>query len=306
MAPRSSWKGYLKLSLVSVPVKAYTATGGGTHEIHLNQLHEECHRRIKYQKTCPLHGPVGNDEIVSGYEYAKDQYVVIDIDELKKLRPGGDRAIEIDTFIPADQIDPSYHSGKTYYLVPEGAVGQKPYRLIRQSLEDEQLHAIGEAVISNRERLVLIRPIEKLLAMTVLQHKADVKTPSAFEDEIAEGETSSQELKLTKQLIAGLVRDDFDLGDYSDRYLERLSALVSAKVEGEELVSAPEVEEPTVINLMDALKASLKQIPVPTKTQSKSNTARKTGEKPAAKPQRKVAASTTKRTTKKPTKRRTG
>lgn len=302
MAPRSSWKGYLKLSLVSVPVKAYTASGSGTNEIRLNQLHEVCHSRIKYQKTCPIHGPVDNDEIVSGYEFAKDQYVVIDPDEVKKLRPGGDRAIEIDTFVPADQIDPSYHSGKTYYLVPEGAVGQKPYRLIRQSLEEEQLHAIGEAVISNRERLVLIRPVERLLAMTVLQHKADVKTPSAFEDEIAEGESSLQELKLTKQLIAGLVRDDFDLGDYSDRYIERLSALVNAKVEGQELVSAPEMEEPTVINLMDALKASIQQIPVPEKVKSKPPAA----EKAKAKPKRKVAASATKRAPKKTPKRKTG
>ena len=302
MAPRSSWKGYLKLSLVSVPVKAYTASDGGSSGIRLNQLHETCHSRIKYQKTCPIHGPVDNDEIVSGYEFAKDQYVIIDPDEIKSLRPGGDRAIEIDTFVPAEQIDPSYHSGKTYFLVPESAVGQKPYRLIRQSLEEEQLHAIGEAVISNRERLVLIRPMEKLLAMTVLQHKSEIKVPSDFEDEIAEGETSGQELKLTKQLIAGLVRPDFDLGDYSDRYVERLSRpLVNAKVEGEELVSAPDTEEPTVINLMDALKASIQQIPVPEK---KSQPQR--AEKPASKPKRKVASSATKRAPKRSTKRKTG
>src|SRR5262249_17899663 len=104
MPPRSSWKGFLKLSLVSVPVKAFTATASAGGEIHLNQLHAECHSRIQYKKTCPIHGEVSNDQIVSGYEYAKGQYVVVDTEELSKLRTEDDKAINIDVFISANTL----------------------------------------------------------------------------------------------------------------------------------------------------------------------------------------------------------
>jgi len=103
--PRSSWKGFIKLSLVSVPVKGYTATSSGGGQIRLNQLHEECNSRIKYQKVCPIHGEVPNDEIVMGYEYAKDQYAVIDPSELDKLRSESDRAVNIDRFVSPDEPD---------------------------------------------------------------------------------------------------------------------------------------------------------------------------------------------------------
>ena len=112
MPARSSWKGYLKLSLVSVPVKAFTASSS-TAQIHLNQLHDECKSRVKYQKTCPIHGEISNDEIVSGYEFAKGQYVVIDPQEIEKLRTSGDKSIAVDCFVGADEIDPVYHTGRT-------------------------------------------------------------------------------------------------------------------------------------------------------------------------------------------------
>src|SRR6516165_9610326 len=114
MAARSSWKGFLKLSLVSIPVKAYTATTSSGGEIHLNQLHAECHSRIQYKKTCPIHGEVKQDQIVQGYEQAKGQYVVIDPDELEKLRTEDDKAIKIDSFIEPGVLDPIYFSGKSY------------------------------------------------------------------------------------------------------------------------------------------------------------------------------------------------
>src|SRR5947209_12151689 len=116
MAPRSTWKGFLRINLVSVPVKAYTATASGGGEVRLNQLHKECHSRINYKKTCPIHGEVPNDEIVSGYEYSKGQYVVVDTAELDKLRTEDDKAIKIDTFVAPDAVDPVYYTGKTYYL----------------------------------------------------------------------------------------------------------------------------------------------------------------------------------------------
>jgi DNA end-binding protein Ku len=114
---RPIWSGYLKLSLVSVPVKAYTATDS-SGEVHLNQLHRDCNARIQYKKTCPIHGEVANDQIVSGYEYTKGQYVTIEPEELDKLRTESDKAVNIDTFVPDDQIDPLYLSGQAYYLCP--------------------------------------------------------------------------------------------------------------------------------------------------------------------------------------------
>src|SRR5262249_19131127 len=147
MALRSAWKGFLKLSLVSVPVKAYTATTSGGGEIRLNQLHAECHSRINYKKTCPIHGEVTQDQIVSGYEYAKGQYVVVDTDELDKLRTEDEKAITITTFIPPETIDPVYFSGKTYYLIPDGPVGQKPYATILQAMTEDNRHAIAQVML---------------------------------------------------------------------------------------------------------------------------------------------------------------
>jgi Ku70/Ku80 beta-barrel domain len=121
---RDSWKGCLQLSLVCVPVKAYSTSSSGGGDIHLNQLHAECHRRIQYKKTCPLHGEVTNDQIVSGYEYAQDHYVVVDPDELDRLRTEADKAIKIDVFIASAAFDPLYGTGKRYYLAPDGPAGQ--------------------------------------------------------------------------------------------------------------------------------------------------------------------------------------
>ncbi|MCG6156689.1 non-homologous end joining protein Ku [Rubinisphaera margarita] len=258
MAPRSSWKGYLKISLVSLPVKAYTGSSSGGSPISLNQLHEKCHSRIRYRKVCPIHGEVPNDEIVSGYEYSKDQYVVIDTDELEKLRSETDHSVNVDSFVPSDSIDPALLTGKTYYLLPDGPVGQKPYQLIQDAMSGGNLHAIATVVLSKREQIVRIRPREGLLAMDVLEYKTQVKDPTSFQDELVETTLSAQEKKLTKQLIDALAKKKFDPSEYKDLYTERLTQLIEARVQGEELVTAPAEEEPQVINLMEALKQSVK------------------------------------------------
>ena len=120
--PRSSWKGYLKLSLVSVPVKGYTANISAS-DVALHQLHSECHSRIKYKKTCPIHGEIPKEEIVSGYEYAEGQYVVIEPEELAKIRGERERAVTLDAVVPLNSVDPVHFTDKTYYLVPDGKVG---------------------------------------------------------------------------------------------------------------------------------------------------------------------------------------
>lgn len=291
MAARSSWKGYLRLSLVTVPVKAYPVASSG-NEIRLNQLHSKCHNRIRYQKVCPVHGEVPPEEIVRGYEYSKGHYVVVEEEELEQILPENERAVEIDTFIPSEQIDPAYQSGKTYYLLPDGAIGQKPYQLLHQALVESNLHGIARAVLYQRDRVVLLRPVERLLAMSVLYMKADVTPPSALEDELPEAKATKDELRLTNQLVQSLRRDDWDLGEYRSRYHEQLSELIEAKAAGRELVTPPPSEAPQVINLMDALKASLEQIPVPEKKKAAA----------APKAARRKAASKTKRAASEPSK----
>ncbi|MFK7820889.1 MAG: Ku protein [Planctomycetaceae bacterium] len=299
MPSRPSWKGHLRLSLVTVPVKAFTASNSSSGEVRLNQLHNECNSRIQYKKTCPIHGEISTAEIVSGYEYSKGQYVVIDPDELDQLRTKSDKAISINAFVSSDEIDPLYHAGRTYYLLPSEPIGQKPYSLIVQAMEDEGQVAIAQVVISSREQLVMLRPMGRLLMMTLLSHQTKVKAPIDFEEELADVECSTEEVELTKSLVKGLVKDDFEYSSYEDSYVTKLKQLIEARVEGKELVSPDGSEEPEVINLMDALKASVERVKEaePVRPTKKKTTKKKTAPK---------MTSAARKTTKKKTKKKTG
>jgi DNA end-binding protein Ku len=257
IAARSAWTGYLKISLVSVPVKAFTATSSDGSEVKLNQLHSVCNSRINYKKTCPIHGEIPNDEIVSGYEYTKGQYVVVDTGELEKLRTEDDKSINVDTFVGPDTLDPVYFSGKSYYLVPDGPVGQKSFAVLQQAMVDEERYAVGQVVMHGKEQTVLLRPMENLLLMSILNLDNQVTKPSAFEEEITKVDASEQELKLAKTLIDASTAKKFDFSKYKDVYTEKLTKLIEAKVAGEEIVAPPVHEQAQVINLMDALRKSL-------------------------------------------------
>jgi len=282
MAARSQWKGFLKLSLVSIPVKAYSATTSSAGEIQLNQLHAECNSRIRYKKTCALHGEVPQEGIVSGYEYAKDQYVIINTDELEKLRTEDDKAIRIDSFIPEDSFDPLYMTGKNYYLVPDGPIAQKAYQVICQAMGELKRLAVGQVVMHSREQLVLLRPQQGFLVMSPLNYAAQISSPASFEDEMAKTPVSPDELKLAKMLIEASSKDKADFSGYKDVYTQKLSQLIEAKVSGKELVAAPAQEPIQIINLMDALRQSVEQ------TKTGASAAGETGE---TKPPRKIAAS---------------
>src|SRR6185436_15414870 len=256
MPTRSTWKGYLKLSLVSIPVKAYSATRDAAN-VNLHQLHSKCNSRIKYKKVCPLHGEVPKEEIVSGYEYAKGQYVVIDAEELARLRERGEREITIDAVVESSAVDPLYYTEKSYYLMPDGAVGQKPYALLQQALDSEKQVAVAHGVLFGRDELVLLRPVDGLLALTALKYEAEVAHAKQFAEELATPTLSKEELGLTHTLIQAFEKKKFSLEGFKDEYVEKLAELVQAKVEGKELVTPPPADEPKVINLMDALKKSL-------------------------------------------------
>jgi len=253
--PRSSWKGYLKLSLVSVPVRGYSANVAAG-EVRLHQLHTECHSRIRYQKTCPIHGEVPKDEIVSGYEYAKGEYVVIEPEEVARLRGERERAVTIEAVVSQHTIDPVYFTDKTYYLAPDGAVGQKPFALLQKCLADAELQAVGRVVLFGREELVLVRPVEHVLAMTALKYETEVSHANTLDEELEKTPLSRDELTLTKRVLEAFEKPKFSMAAYKDHYVEELTKLIEAKVEGKELVSPPTAEIPRVINLMDALKTS--------------------------------------------------
>jgi DNA end-binding protein Ku len=255
---RPSWKGYLRLSLVSVPVQAFTAAATGGGEIHLNQLHDECHSRIRYKKVCPIHGEVSQNEIVSGYEYSKGQYVVVDPDELARLRGESERAISIETFISPDQIDPIYFEGRSYYLLPDGAAGAKPYAVMHEALMQEDRYGIAKAVFSGKDQLVLLRPMQGLLVLTMLAYESQVKPAGDFREELGETTVTPEELRLAKTLIEASTNDKFDFAAYQDQYTQKLTELIEAKVAGKEIVAPPSSDEKEhVINLMDALRRSV-------------------------------------------------
>lgn len=256
MAPRTSWKGFLRLSLVSVPVKAYTAANS-EEEVRLNQLHAECHGRVRYKKVCESHGELKGEDIVSGFEYAKDQYVVIDDAELSSVRAQQDHSVNIDGFIAPEKVDPVYFAGKTYYLLPDGPAGARPYALLVRGMEESKLVALAQVVIAGREQFVQLRPQEGMLVMSVLSYPKKVKLATTFRDELPDEQPSAGELALAQTLIGASTLQEFDLEKYKDAYVENLTKLIKLKVEGKEIVRAPDPEEPKILNLMDALKKSV-------------------------------------------------
>lgn len=259
MALRSSWDGFLRLSLISVPVRAYNAAAPGGGDIHFNQIHKDCGERIRYQKVCPVHGEITKDDIVSGYEHEKGKYVTFEREELSAARSEDDEAINIEMFTALGNVDPVYLSGKTFYLAPSGPAGQKPYVLLHEIMKDKDRCAIGTVVLSGHDEIVLIRPEEKLLTMTVLYHEHELKKPSAFEDEVGNAKVTAQELKLAGTLVDASTTDELDLSRFKDHYAERITQLVEAKLSGQK-IEAPRLHKaPGVINLMDALKQSLDQ-----------------------------------------------
>jgi DNA end-binding protein Ku len=258
--PHPSWSGFIRLSLVSVPVKGFTALGSEKAPISFNQLHEVCHSRIQYKKTCPIHGEVSNDEIVKGYQYKPDHYAIIDPDEINQLRSEADRSINVDKFVRLDQIDPVYFSGQTYYLVPDGRQGEKAYAVLQRAMSEDEVCGLAQVVITNREQLVLLRTIGRLLLASVLHYAAEIRSADTFEEDLGDGSPSAAEVKLAKTLIQTVRAKEPELDDYQDLYNDKLQALVEAKIAGKEIAATPTEEHRTpVVNFMEALKASLQK-----------------------------------------------
>ncbi len=284
MAPRTSFKGFLKLSLVSVPVRAYTANNT-SEDVRLNQLHVDCHNRVKYKKVCPEHGELKSDEIVSGYEYAKDSYVVIEANEVSKIRKESDKSVHIDGFVSPEELDPMYLAGKTYFLLPDGIAGNRPYALLVKGMRDANVVGVAQVVLSGREQLVCLRPVEDMLTMSVLSYPKKLKAMDPFIEELPDEKPTQEEMALANTLIGASTIKEFDFASYKDAYIENLTKLIQMKVDGQEIVKAPDVEEPKILNLMEALKKSVAEAGArkmaPSVKSAKKTTAKKRASKKA-------------------------
>src|ERR1700737_2097061 len=254
MAARATWKGFLKISLVNIPIKVFPATeSSGT--ISFNQLHGECQTRIQQKRWCPYHNrEVPNSEIVKGYEFEKGRYVVLSEEDFDKVRPESTRVIDLVQFADDSAIDPMYVD-RAYYLAPDGTMAGDAFAVMREGMKCEV--GIGKLALYGREYLVAVRPHERGIVMYTLHHAAEIRSIDTV-DELNSVATTvkPEEMKLAQQVIATF-EGPLDLANYRDEYREGLQRIIEAKIAGEEIV-APTVETPPrVVNLMEALKKSL-------------------------------------------------
>jgi len=256
MAARSIASLTVSFGLVSIPVKLYSATEA-SRAISFNLLHKTCHSRLKQQYFCIKEEvPVAREDMVKGYEFAKDQYVIFTPEELKALEEAGTHMAEITEFVPIEAVDPVYFD-KAYYLAPDKG-GAKPFALLASALRESKRCALGRWAARGKQYIVMIRPVEDGLVMQQLLYAGEVR--SMKELEIPKTDVKPAELKLAKQLIEAQASDTFDPSAYTDTVRERIEAAVQKKVEGQEitLTEAPEGGA-QVIDLMEALRASLEK-----------------------------------------------
>lgn len=256
MAARSIASLTVSFGLVSIPVKLYSATEA-SKSISFNMLHKGCGSRLKQQYLCLKEEiPVAREEIVKGYEFAKDQYVVFTAEELKALEETGSHMAEITEFVPIESVDPVYFD-KAYYLAPDKG-GAKPYALLAKALRESQRCALGRWAARGKQYIVMIRPIDDGLVMQQLLYAGEVR--SMKEIEIPATEVKDNELKLAKQLIEAQSSETFDPSQYTDTVAARVEAAIQKKIEGQEIATSEAPEQGAqVIDLMEALRASLER-----------------------------------------------
>jgi DNA end-binding protein Ku len=272
---RATWKGFLKISLVNIPIKVFPATeAAGT--ISFNQLHGECQTRIQQKRWCPqCEREVPNTEIVKGYEFEKGRYVVMSDDDFDKVRTESTRVIDLVQFADEKSIDPMYVD-RTYYLAPDGGMASDAFAVMREGMKGKV--GVGKLALYGREYLVAVRPHERGIVMYTLHHAAEIRSIDAIEELSAVPvKVKPEEIRLAKQVI-GTFEGPLNLADYRDEYRDGLQAIIDAKIAGKEIVAtaAPEAP-PRVVNLMDALKRSLDTV-----SAAKKKPAKAVAAKPAA------------------------
>jgi DNA end-binding protein Ku len=275
MAVRPTWRGFLKVSLVNIPVKVFPATESAA-SISFNQLHAECQTRIQQKRWCPhCEREVPNTELVKGYEFEKGRYVVVSEDDMQKVRVESTRVINLQQFTDDTAIDPIYVD-RAYYLAPDGPMAAEAFAVMREGMAGKA--GIGKVALYGREYLVAIRPQKKGLVMYTMHHDAEIRSIDQIEElSSVPAKVKPEEMKLAKQVIATFDAE-LDLKEYKDEYREGLRKIIDAKIAGEEVVAPEVAEPPRVVDLMEALRRSLDSV-----SQEKKKPAKAAIEKPAAK-----------------------
>ncbi len=255
------WKGHLTFGLVSLPIKLFSAARSET--VSFNQLHKSDHSRVKQVLYCQAEDkPVPRSELVKGYEYEKDKYVVLDDEDVKKAAPPSAKTMEILEFVKTDEVDPVYMES-SYYVAPDEA-GEKPYSLLFEGLKRTGYVALAKVAMHNREHIVILRPGQKGIILHTMYYADEVRKVEEFRTDSTL--IKDKEVDLAKMLIESLAAP-FEPEKYKDSYRENLMAMIKAKVEGKELVEAPTTEKlAPVVDIMEALKMSLAQAKKPVRS----------------------------------------
>jgi DNA end-binding protein Ku len=288
MAPRPYWKGYLRLSLVSCPIALYPATSEG-EKVSFNQINSETGHRIRYKKVDAETGDeVDASDIIKGYEVSKGHYIQIEKEELDAIEVESTRTIEIDEFVPRDEIDDLYIV-RPYFIAPEGKVGQDAFITIREAISATGTVALGRIVLTSREHTIALQPRDKGLMGTLLRYPYEVRDAADYFDEIPDMKISKEMLDLAKHIVA-TKKGHFEPDKFEDRYEAALVDLIQKKAKGQKIEVPVRHNESNVVDLMDALKRSIKAEGGPAHRQVPAQR-----RAPPSKPRRKTAAQSRKR-----------
>jgi DNA end-binding protein Ku len=288
MAPRPIASATISFGLVSIPVKMFTSVQS-SETISFRMIHDKCGSPLKYHYFCPKDDKkVTRDDIVKGYEYAKDRYVLLTPEELKALEEEATKAIAIEEFVALDKVDPVFYD-KAYYLGPEKG-GERAYKLFARAMMQKGLAGLARYAARGKQYLVMVRAVGDALVMQQLHYANEVRSIS--EVDLPKTQVKESELKLAEQLIEQSIAEEFDPSKYTDDVRARVMEVIQKKIEGEEITFAPaEAPQAQVIDLMEALKASLA-------AGEKPKAARSASRKPAKASPRKATKKTRKRASK--------
>lgn len=254
MAPRPSWQGHLKLSLVTCPVALYTATSTGG-DVHFNLINPKTNNRIKMVTTDPDTGPISRSDLVKGYEVSKGEYVLLTDDEIKSVKLESTKTIDIESFVPAKDIDRIYWDNP-YFLAPDGKIGQDAFNVIRTAMEKSGKIALARVVMSTRERLLALEPRGKGILAYTLRTDDEVRQPEEVFGGISTAKADADMIKIAEQIIAQKA-GPFDPSKFNDRYEDALKALIADKQKGKKPAKVSAPKDDNVVDLMAALRASL-------------------------------------------------
>ena len=292
MAYRPTWQGHLRLSLVTCPVALYTATNSGG-EVHFNLINPETNNRIKMVTTDPDTGPIERSKLVKGYEVAKGEYILLTQDEINDVKLESTKTIDIERFVPAEDIDRRYWDNP-YYLAPDGKLAQEAFAVIRESMARSGQIALGRVVMSTRERLLALEPHEKGILAYTLRTDAEVRNEAEVFGSISDAKPDEAMISIAQKIIEQK-EGPFDPSQFVDRYEEALKDLIKTKQKGHKVAKVAEPEDTNVVDLMAALRASLGgKVDASAKSKSTAKPAAKgkAASKPAARPTAKAQTKT--------------